>query len=73
MPYKSTDDLPNRIKQNLPLHAQEIYLKAFNNAYEEYSNPRKGSENLEKTAHKVAWNAVKKKYQKNNEGSWVER
>jgi len=56
MPYENLSDLPKAIKDNLPIHAQEIYLAAFNNAFNEYRNPKKrykGS-SQEQTAHKVA-------------------
>ncbi len=58
MPYQSLNDLPSNVRNHLPRHAQEIYLAAFNHAWEEYSHQ-------EDTAHKVAWSAVKKKYEKN--------
>ena len=32
MPYTSVEDLPQPVRAYLPLHAQEIYLAAFNNA-----------------------------------------
>ena len=60
MPYKKTSDLPSSVRDHLPPKAQEIYMKAFNNAYEEYDN--------EETAFKVAWSAVKKKYKKDSSG-----
>jgi cation transport regulator len=69
MPYKSTADLPDRVRDKLPRHAQEIYLEAFNNAFDEYAE--RGDER-EETAHKVAWSAVKKKYRKDEaSGNWV--
>ena len=66
MPYKSTEDLPEQVKGNLPQHAQKIFLDAFNHAWEEYSDPKKrrGRESQEQTAFKVAWAAVKREYQK---------
>jgi cation transport regulator len=72
MPYKSNSDLPSRVKEHLPEHAQTIYREAFNSAYEEYKDPEKRREDSgqEETAHKVAWSAVEKEYHK--EGSkWV--
>jgi cation transport regulator len=69
MPYKSIEDLPDSVRHVLPSHAQEIYKKAFNAAYEEYKE--RGPEGREETAHKVAWAAVKKKYRKNEKtGKW---
>ena len=37
MPYRSTVDLPPAVRERLPIHAQEIFLAAFNNAFEEYA------------------------------------
>lgn len=72
MPYQSNDELPDSVRNNLPKHAQEIYRKAFNSAWEEYKNPedRRGDESREEVAHKVAWSAVKKEYHK-EDGEWV--
>jgi cation transport regulator len=64
MPYQSLDDLPEAVKDHLPHHAQEIFKEAFNSASKEYKE--------EKTAFKVAWSAVEKKYTKEN-GKWVEK
>jgi cation transport regulator len=33
---RKPQNYPKGLKDNLPAHAQEIYLAAFNNAYEEY-------------------------------------
>jgi cation transport regulator len=62
LPYESLKDLPEPVKENLPHHGQEIYKEAFNSALDEYKE--------EETAHKVAWSAVKKKYEKAEDGSW---
>ncbi|MBI2707247.1 MAG: ChaB family protein [Proteobacteria bacterium] len=66
MPYKTISDLPDSVKNVLPSHAQDIYLAAFNHAWEEYKSPQKRAtpESREEIAHKVAWAAVKKKYVK---------
>ena len=72
MPFKSSDELPENLQKLLPTHAQHIYKEAFNSAYEEYKNPsdRKGDEDREVTAHKVAWAAVKKMYVKGPDERW---
>lgn len=69
MPYQNISDLPKAIKNHLPVHAQEIFRAAFNNAWDEYGDPqkRKGKASQEETAHKVAWAAVKKEYVKSGE------
>ena len=73
MPYKNTNDLPESVKGVLPQHAQEIFLAAYNNAWDEYQQPgsRQGGSSREETAMKVAWSAVKKEYEKNDRtGRW---
>lgn len=69
MPYKRRSDLPARVKDNLPAHAEEIFQKAYNNAYKEYKDPskRRGKESLEEVANKVAWAAVKNVYEKKDD------
>ena len=73
MPYKKLDELPEQVKSVLPVHGQEIYRAAYNNAWEEYKSPedRKEDNTREETAHKVAWAAVKNVYHKNMSGEWV--
>lgn len=75
MPYKYISELPDSIKKHLPKHAQEIYMKAFNNAWTEYADPdkRRPGTTHEESAHKVAWAAVKKQYQKDAKGKWVKK
>ena len=71
MPYDSLKDLPESVRDNLPKHAQEVYMAAFNNAWEEYKDEedRRGDASREEVSHQVAWSAVKKKYEKKN-GKW---
>ena len=74
MPYQKISDLPDSVKDNLPRHAQEIYMAAYNSAWEEYDEPeeRRGDASREETAHRVAWAAVKKKYEKQGD-KWVSK
>ena len=74
MPYSSNTDLPPKVKDHLPTHAQDIYKEAFNHAWDYYKSPskRRGADSRETVAHKIAWAAVEKKYHKNKEGKWVE-
>ena len=65
MPYKEINDLPESVKEHLPKHAQEIFLAAFNNAEKEYEE--------EERAFRVAWSAVKHKYEKGDDGQWHEK
>lgn len=75
MPYNSASELPDSVKNVLPKHAQDIYKEAFNSAYDEYKKPedRRSDSDHEETAHRVAWSAVKQKYEKGNDGSWHEK
>lgn len=73
MPYNSKSELPESVRDNLPERAQEIYLEAYNSAWDQYDDPddRRGGQSREETAHKVAWSAVKKKYEKDeSSGRW---
>jgi cation transport regulator len=40
MPYKNNSDLPDKINNILPQHAQDIYREAFNHALVEYKDPK---------------------------------
>jgi len=74
-PYRTRKDLPDSVKDNLPVGAQDIYQEAFNNAYERFKDPSKlkyGGDR-ESASHRVAWNAVKKVYVKNEAGKWVKK
>jgi cation transport regulator len=62
MPYQQINDLPDSVKEHIPRHAQEIFRAAFNNALEEYGE--------EERAFRVAWAAVKRDYEKSDNGKW---
>ncbi len=71
------DTLSTRTKRqidSLPEHAQEIYREAHANALKQYQKPEKRrggkKQSTEQVAHKAAWAAVKKKYEKQG-GTWV--
>ncbi len=65
MPYATNDDLPDSVRAHLPPHAQDIYRRAFNSAWEHYDAE-------EDIARRVAWAAVKRRYVKVGR-DWVER
>jgi cation transport regulator len=69
MPYAVIEDLPPALHR-LPRHAQEIYLGAFNGAWQSYAD--RGPAAREEIAHRVAWAAVKRRYEK-LDGVWVEK
>ncbi|MBW4644283.1 MAG: ChaB family protein [Goleter apudmare HA4340-LM2] len=65
MPYHQLQDLPDTVKENLPQHAQEIFRAAFNSAEAQYGE--------EERAFRVAWSAVKRVYEKGDDGQWHEK
>lgn len=75
MPYTDTSELPDSVQRVLPMHAQDIYKEAYNNALDQYKDPksRRGNESQEEVAHKVAWSAVKDEYAKGDDGKWHRR
>jgi cation transport regulator len=64
MPY-SIENPPEKIK-DMPKHAQEIFISAFNNAIKQYDGD-------EERANKVAYAAVKTKYKQDDKGNWVSK
>ncbi len=68
MPYDSVNDLPPAVRDHLPLHAREIFLAAFNEAWEQHEP----EPDRERTAFRIAWAAVKRRYRKIGD-EWVER
>ncbi len=75
MPYDTLEELPDSVRDTLPKHAQEIYKEAYNSAWDEYKDAedRRGDASREETAHRVAWGAVKRSYQKDENGEWREK
>jgi len=69
MPYTRNNSLPDNVRSSLPQHAQTIYREAFNSAWDHYADPneRLDDSSREEVAHKVAWSAVKQRYEKGDE------
>lgn len=72
MPYSKITDLPDNVRNVLPEHAQEIYKEAFNSAWEQYKKPkdRRDDADRDEVSHRVAWSAVKNKYEKGDDDKW---
>lgn len=75
MKISNRSELPEAVHSSLPAHARDIYKAAFNSARQEYADPedRRGNDNREEVAHKVAWSAVKQTYWKTPEGHWTKK
>jgi cation transport regulator len=63
MPHHDIRDLPHRVTSHLPKQAQEIFLTAFNHAFEEYQHDKAG-------AFPAAWSAVERDDEKLETGQW---
>lgn len=68
--YKSVDELPVNVKDNLPTEASKVYMEAYNRAM---TGTCKDSDNIEECCAKVAWAAVKGAgYAKDEKsGKWI--
>ena len=66
MPYTTNTDLPPRVRDHLPEHAQVIFREAFNHAWERYANDLR----REEIAFRVAWAAVKRAGYRKLDGEW---
>ena len=75
MPYERINDLPASVRDHVPRHAQEIYMEAFNSAWSDYRDPseRRDHSSRQEVPHRVAWAAVKKGYEKGEDGNWHAR
>ena len=56
MPYATNAELPSRVRDRLPAHAQDVFREAFNHAWTHYA----AAPDREATAFRVAWAAVKR-------------
>lgn len=76
MLYNKISELPENLRDILPKHAEEIYIAAYNSAWNQYKDPddRRGDDTREEVAHKVAWAAVKNDYEKDEAtGKWKKK
>lgn len=73
-PYEgpSDADLPDAVKK-LPAKAKEIWVAAFNSAWDGYDPETSQQDSQEGYANAVAWGAVNKKYKQNQDGTWSAR
>ncbi len=75
MTYKTTNDLPDTIRQALPEEAQKIYLEAYNQSWENYEEEiEPGEQDREAVAHRDGWAAVKHEFvQDEKKGKWYRK
>jgi cation transport regulator len=75
MPYGSIEELPDELQHTLPVHAQEVYKEAFNEAWSTYHNPETKPKDLSREAmsDKIAWQAVEAVYTQDPDNRWVKK
>jgi cation transport regulator len=71
MPYNKLSELPDNVKESLPVEAQRLWMRVFNSAYRSCTS--RNSPNCDDVARAAAWAQVKNKYKKNKDGKWVKR
>lgn len=67
MPYNTISELPQQVRSSLTSDLQEIYMEAYNSAYD---NACKNKSDREACANKAAWAAVKNVAAKGEDGVW---
>jgi cation transport regulator len=75
MPRGKLSERTKKQIDTLPEKAQRTFKKAHESALKQYKDPskrRSKGDTPEKIAHKVAWNAVRKKYKKSGD-KWVSK
>ena len=60
MLYNSIEELPDSVRSALPVKGQEIFLVAYNNAWQDYNIPvrRNGHGTREEVVFMIAWSMV---------------
>ena len=69
MPYSSIDQLPPHVRNNLPVGAQRIFVRAFNSVYDKLEP----GEDEVRAFKAGCLGAVKRKYEKDKSGKWVQK
>jgi len=71
MKYENKSDLPETLRDILPEEAQDIYLEAYKDAWEDHQEEQAGDLSRASVAHQQGWAAVKREFVQNEEtGEW---
>jgi cation transport regulator len=72
--YEKIEDLPEPLKNALPKEAQEIYLAAYQENWQDYEIQEGGEMGREGVAHRDAMQTVMQEYRLDQEsGKWYRR
>jgi len=61
-PYTTVKSLPSRIKNNMDVSLQRVFIRVFNTALKQYNNETK--------AFRVAWSVIRQLGRKGTDGKW---
>lgn len=67
--YRSTDELPSEIRDDLPAEALELYRAAYNRIMEK-ATPDSDPQEMEITAHQAGMLAVRAEFTRDVDGRW---
>lgn len=76
MSYTNIEELPDRVRSELPDDAQECYMRAHNAACARASHAEMSDLTQEAAANdaeRTAWEAVKRVYEVDDGGKWQKR
>lgn len=74
MEYKKLEDLPDTLRESLPKEAQNIYIKAFKKAWDEYEEKQGGDMDRESVAHRQGMKKVRDEFVYHEDtGEWYRR
>ena len=72
-PYRNLEDLPRSLRNELPELAQRMYLAVYQRVWETTAmGGESGEGELAGTAHEAALLEVERRFDKDDEGNWVQ-
>lgn len=74
MEYNKIEDLPDTLRASLPKEAQNIYIKVFKKAWDEYEEEQGGDMDRESVAHRQDMKKVRDEFVFHEDtGEWHRR
>ncbi len=74
MRYETKEELPEKITAALPDEAQEIYLRRYQEAWDNYNPRSAGGLPRQALAHREGWAAVGREFEQHEgTGAWYRR
>ncbi len=64
-PFRNVQELPARVKNSISKDLQNIFMRVFNNAFQQLNN--------ETRSFRIAWSVVKRIGRKNKKGIWIRK